>query len=182
MDQELKDDLLAIVSQPEWNEAELLDWAEDFLEQEGDDRGTADYLAEQHARQFAKLDELKAQVRPARFPEEDRAVPLPQEPDGMVHGIGFIYDEDRDSRVLLAIDQLKDFKWVLAVSEHEGCLTIYSFVPTCLQEMIVADDVWSIKEFVAFRGKWVLADRAFVEKLLKKGLGMHVSDERHEMS
>src|ERR1019366_7016059 len=104
----LMEALRAIVSQePPWNKDDLAEWANEFLYAfESDDDDAQDRWEVVRHRQDQEVGRLKPQVCPYLH---DPALPaLPDEPDGALHGIGFIYDEDRDDRVLVAIDQLKD--------------------------------------------------------------------------
>lgn len=75
-------------------------------------------------------------------------------PDGTYKGIAYIYDEDKDVRIFTAIDLLKDDKDIVAVSEHEGSLTIWTHnpigrdgieIPEILEGMNVSD-YWGIEE------------------------------------
>lgn len=78
---------------------------------------------------------------------------LPEEPDGALHGIGFIYDEDRDDRVLVAINNLKDNKDIVALAECKGCVDIYTRKSTGLT-WVSAYDEWSVTEHVPYWGGW----------------------------
>ena len=81
--------------------------------------------------------------------------PLPKEPHGSLSGIGFIYDEDMDERVLMAIELVKHMKNVVAVHEHQGTLAIYSKDPCEMEEIEVYGDNWSVDNYVPENGKWV---------------------------
>ena len=81
--------------------------------------------------------------------------PLPKNPNGSLFGIGFIYDEDEDNRVLVAIALLSDMKNILAVYEHEGTITFYSKYPCEIKEIEVCGDNWSVFEYTSENGKWI---------------------------
>jgi hypothetical protein len=98
-----------------------------------------------------------------RLYEGDLNCPLPLDgtPDGFLYGIAFVYDEDHDDRILLAINTLSsliDFH-IIAVAEHEGELNIYTEKPTGLKQLAVVNDVWYITEFVLENDNWVASLR-----------------------
>ncbi len=80
---------------------------------------------------------------------------LPKKPHGSLFGIGFIYDEDMDTRVLMAIELLKDQKNIVAVYEHKGIIEIYSKDPCKIKEIIVCNDIWPVYNYVPKNGKWI---------------------------
>lgn len=84
---------------------------------------------------------------------------LPKKPHGSLFGIGFIYDEDMDKRVLMAIELLKDQKNVVAVYEHKGIIEIYSKDPCKIKEIIVCNDIWPVYNYVPENEKWVEVKR-----------------------
>jgi len=92
---------------------------------------------------------------------------LPKNPHGDLFGIGFIYDEDMDTRVLMAIEMLfafemlKGVKNIVAVHEHEGTLAIYSLNPCGYSEIEVFGDNWSIFNFVPENGEWIEVERNY---------------------
>jgi hypothetical protein len=153
MDKELKQRLVDIVA--EWDEEELDDWISDYLHehhQEEKDKQRAAIRAEMRA-----LAILQEQVRPY-LPHPDLP---PLKVDGALHDIGFIYDEDKDDRVLLAIDQLKGNDDIIAVAEHEGLLTIYTKHPTGLTSISIPGDEWAITELFPSCWEWVCLNEFF---------------------
>lgn len=148
---EMQQWLRAIVSQEPWNEDELAGWANEFLtlyEDEFWKRRKEERLREERAR-------IKALMLLVSTYQPDPALPaLPRSPDGQLHGIGFIYDEDRDDRVLIAIDRLKHDGGIVAVAEHEGELTVYTHKSIGERNVEVCGDTWLITEFVPSDGHW----------------------------
>jgi hypothetical protein len=67
-----------------------------------------------------------------------------------LHGIGFIYDEDRDNRVLEAIDLLRHHREIIAVREHEGGLAVFTRaeIPGLSSGIDLTSDSWGIDQFV----------------------------------
>jgi len=84
---------------------------------------------------------------------------LPKNPHGSLFGIGFIYDEDMDTRVLMAIELLKDQKNIVAVYEHKGIIEIYSKDTCKIKEIIVCNDIWPVYNYVPENEKWVEVKR-----------------------
>jgi hypothetical protein len=84
---------------------------------------------------------------------------LPKKPHGSLFGIGFIYDEDMDKRILVAIELLKDNKKIVAVYEHKGTIKIYSKDPCEKKEIKVCGDIWHVYNYVPENGKWVEVKR-----------------------
>ena len=106
--------------------------------------------------QEQRIPPLKRLVRPY---QDDPLLPaLPQSPHGALHGIGFIYDEDLDDRVLVAIDQLRDHPGLVALAGHEGGLTTYARLPLGLNSgrHLTPDSVQKRK---GFRGSVSLMTR-----------------------
>jgi hypothetical protein len=164
MDSEFKDWLLEIVAEDEWDEDELAEWANDFLIDHY--QGDYDHTG---CDERAKIDVLKPLVTQYKH---DHSLPkLPAKPDGSLHGIGFVYDEDSDDRVLVAIDQLKDDHDVVALAEHEGVVEIYSRLPTGLTGLSVCDDEWCVNEYVPYRGRWIEVDQQFIKNCVAQVLG-----------
>jgi hypothetical protein len=117
--------LREIVSPEPCSEDDPVAWASEVLASYDDDDDTWRERAQEYARQERKqIAALKPLVGPY---EHDPA--LPPLPDGQLHGIGFIYDGDRDDRVLVAIDKLKEHPGLVALAEHEGVLRIYARLP-----------------------------------------------------
>lgn len=145
--------LREIVSQEPWDIEVLAEWADDFLTAHSDDfwERWDDDMDRQYRLQMSILKPLVG-----GYQHDSELPPLPKEPDDQLHGIGFIYDEDRDDRVLIAIDQLKRLDGLVAVSEHEGRLSIYSRTPIGLTDntINVCGDEWVIAEFSPQRGRW----------------------------
>jgi len=128
-----------------------------------------------------KIPELKSKV--------DKYDPLPElplfnecqgekEPSCQLYGVGIIYDEDYDDRILLAIDKINSFAeleceqnnyevWLdqtwkncwdnlCVVREHEGGIKFFMRHAVCLSgDLEVADDVWGIEQLVPINGEWV---------------------------
>jgi hypothetical protein len=147
---------------------DLAEWANEFLYWFETDE-YEDRWREAAARQEREVGQLRPLVGPYRH--DPGLPPLPDPPDGQLHGVGFIYDEDRDDRVLVAIDKLKDNPDLVALAEHEGGLKIYARLPFGKAQVDVCDDVWVIEEFVPYRGRWVEATPEFVRDCLARGLG-----------
>jgi len=84
---------------------------------------------------------------------------LPKNPNGSLFGIGFIYDEDMDKRILMAIELLKDQKNIVAVYEHKGIIEIYSKDPCKIKEIIVCNDICPVCNYVPENEKWVEVKR-----------------------
>ncbi len=88
------------------------------------------------------------------------------EPSGSLHGIGFIFDEDKDDRILLAIDQLvkhknrKLAKEVIAVYEHEGKIVLFSLSFLNIIGFGVCLDEWCVEEFVLHNNSWNYVDNS----------------------
>ena len=88
--------------------------------------------------------------------KEDSSYPvLATKPHGSLFNKGFIYDEDEDDRVLIAIEKLKNMENIIAVYEHKGSLTLYSKYACEIKEIEVCGDLWYISEFTPQNGKWV---------------------------
>ncbi len=161
-----------IVSQEPWNEDELVDWANQYMGVCYHDAMWED-MHRDGCRQEQQIPHLKSQIDPYWH---DPALPaLPGEPDGALHGIGFIYDEDHDDRVLVAIEQLKDNPGLVALAEHEGCLTIYARLPLDLHSINVCSDEWIVTEFVPYQGCWMKVTKEFIRDCVAKVLGYHKS-------
>ena len=158
--QELLDDLREIVAEEPWHEDALTDWAINWLHDDSDDAWER-YEEEDRQKQL-QLAILKPQVVP--YKHKPNLPKLPEAPDGQLHGIGFIYDEDNDDRVLVAIDQLKSRTGIVALAEHEGTLAIYSRKPIGLNSISVCGDEWCVTEFVPYRGRWEEVTKEFFEK------------------
>jgi len=86
---------------------------------------------------------------------------LPKNPHGSLFGIGFIYDEDMDERVLMAIELLKDNKKIVAVYEHKGIITIYSKDPCETKKIEVCGDIWPVYNFIHDNGEWIKVERNY---------------------
>ena len=158
--QELLDDLREIVAEEPWDEDALTDWAIEWLHRDEDDPW--ERFEEEDRQKRLQLAILKPQVVPYKH---DPVLPkLPDAPDGQLYGVGFIYDEDRDDRVLIAIDQLKSRKGIVALAEHEGMLAIYSRKQIGLNSICVCGDEWCVTEFVPYRGRWTEVTKEFIEK------------------
>ena len=144
--------LRAIVSQePPRNEDDLAEWAEEFLmAYEGVKR--AAMMEQERLLRERRMPPLKRLVRPY---QHDPLLPaLPQSPHGQLHGVGFIFDEGRDDRVLVAIDDLMDTPGLVALAEHEGDLTTYARLPLGLNSVSVCDNEWGVTEFIPHQGRW----------------------------
>jgi hypothetical protein len=159
---QLMDCLREIVSQePPWSEDDLAEWADEFLflyeensERKKQHMQHIQAIQEQERRLWEQvIPPLKRLVRPY---QHDALLPaLPQSPHGQLHGVGFIYDEDRDDRVLVAIDDLKDTPGLVALAEHEGGLEVYARKPTGLTTVSVGCDEWGVlSEFIPHQGRW----------------------------
>jgi len=169
--------LRKIVSQEPWDQNDLADWANEFLYvAETYDEDEEDRWKEAIRWQEQQVGHLKPHALPYWH---DPGLPvLPEEPDGELHGIGFIYDEDRDDRVLVAIDQFKERPDLVALAEHEGCLTIYARLPLGLHSVSVCGDEWIVTEFVPYQGRWVEVTPQFVNDCMAKVLGHHKTWQR----
>jgi hypothetical protein len=100
-----------------------------------------------------KIEKFKSLI--AEYKHHRLLPPLPKKPHGSLFGIGFIYDEDMDTRVLMAIEILKDKKNIVAVHEHKGIIEIYSKDPCKIKEIKVCGDVWPVYNYLPKNGKWI---------------------------
>lgn len=152
----------------------LEEWAYEFVCWRQDVSGEFAHIkAEEDAKceaDIAKIDELKPLVAGYKH---DKSLPeLPSKPNGSVYGIGFIYDEDHDTRVLVAIDQVKENHNIVAMAEHEGQLDIYTRAPTGITGMNVCGDEWYVRELVPYHGKWQVLNLDFTEYCISQVLGV----------
>lgn len=154
MTTEMTDWLQDIVSKEPWDEEELADWAGEFLADYYDEHESWERRMEQYMREEqAAISRLKLQVAPYLL--DPALPPLPYSPHGQLHGIGFIYDADRDDRILIAIDELRHNGDIIAVGEHEGELTIFTRNGGVAQRSIeVYGDTWTIRLFLPSDGRW----------------------------
>jgi hypothetical protein len=153
------DCLRAIVSQePPWSEDDLAEWANEFLflyEENAERKKQHMQAIQEQERRFREhvIPPLKLQVEPYRH--DPSLPPLPKSPHGQLHGIGFIYDEDRDDRVLVAIDHLQNTPGLVALAEHEGGPDVYARKPSGLTTVSVGCDEWGVlSEFIPHEGHW----------------------------
>jgi hypothetical protein len=162
--------LREIVSREPWDQGDLAEWANEFLYcfEVDEDEGR---WREAGARQERQVQQRKPLVGPYR--PDPRSPALPDRPDGQLHGIGFIYDEDRDDRVLVAIDKLRADPGLVAVAEHEGCLWVYSRLPLGLNSVVVCGDQWAVAEFVPHLGRWVEVTPEFLKDCVARVVGRH---------
>ena len=148
---EIIDRLWTILSRPPWSDDDLAEWAEEFL-MAYEEVKMAERIDQERLLRERRMPPLKRLVRPY---QHDALLPaLPQSPHGQLHGVGFIYDEDRDDRVLVAIDDLKDTPGLVALAEHEGGLEVYARKPTGLTTVSVGCDEWGVTEFIPHQGRW----------------------------
>ena len=140
-----KDELEDIEDLEEWEQIEQLkELLEEYKTQENEDE---------------QIEKLKSLV--IEYKHHHSLPPLPEKPHGSLFGIGFIYDEDMDTRVLMAIEMLFEFemlkgvKNIVAVHEHEGTLAIYSKNPCGYSEIEVCGDNWSVYNFLSRNGEWI---------------------------
>lgn len=157
---ELLDDLREIMAEEPWDQDALTDWAINWLHRDNDD--LSERYEEESRQERRQIAILKPQVVP--YKHNPNLPALPDSPDGQLHGIGFIYDEDRDDRVLVAIDQLKSRKGIVALAEHEGMLAIYSRKAIGLNSISVCGDEWCVTEFVPYRGRWEEVTKEFLDR------------------
>jgi hypothetical protein len=151
MNQEIIDRLWAILSRPPWSDDDLAEWAEEFL-MAYEEVKIAERIDQELLLRERRMPPLKRLVRPH---QHDALPPaLPQSLHGQLHGVGFIFDEDRDDRVLVAIDDLKDTPGLVALAEHEGGLEVYARKPTGLTTVSVGCDEWGVTEFIPHQGRW----------------------------
>jgi hypothetical protein len=160
--------LREIVSREPWDQDDLAEWANEFLFAY-DDGGMGDQFEQERRRQEQQVTQLKRHFIP--YQHDPALPPLPDSPDGQLHGIGFIYDEDRDDRVLVAIDRLKDRPGLVALAEHEGGLDIYSRLPVGQSSMVVCGDQWTVTEFLPYRGRRTEATPRFIRDCVAQVLG-----------
>jgi hypothetical protein len=120
-----------------------------------------------YERMVASLDGLKISILETMvetYTTRTDAPLLPEKPDGQLFGTAFWFDEDKDTRVLLAIADLCHWQSIVAVAEHEGHISIYSTKEiggAIGKSMTVACDNWCISYYVPVNGKWV--DVCFLE-------------------
>jgi hypothetical protein len=171
------DCLRAIVSQePPWNEDTLADWANDFLylyDEKAEEKRHIQHMQaiQEEVQRFLEqvYPLLKHQVQPYRH--DPSLPPLPKPPHGQLHGIGFIYDEDQDDRVLIATQQLKNEPGLVALADNEGRLEIYTRQITKLTSINVGCDVWRVSEFVPYQERWQEVDHDFMQECVALVLG-----------
>ena len=160
-----------IVTHEPWDDADLTEWADNWLSVANDfdhqENERAFLAADKEGLQ--RISTLKPHVVTYRH---DPSLPvLPDRPHGQLHGIGFIYDEDRDDRVLVAIDDLvKTTASIVALAEHEGGLKIYTRLPIEVGSIDVCGDTWGVDEFVPYQGKWKEIDHTFMRECVAKVL------------
>jgi hypothetical protein len=108
-------------------------------------------------------------THPTNYKGKSKIPSLFYPPHGSLFGIGFIYDEDFDDRILVAVTKLlrAHYKSIIAASEHEGVLKVYSVVPFALDrlkswedltsdmELKVCGDAWYIEQYVVCGNEWV---------------------------
>ena len=140
----VSDDELKLIAAEDALDDDDYDYDEDY----DDDEDDYDYKKDDN-----RIKKLKGMVQ--EYQHKSCYPDLPEEPYGSLFGIGFIYDHDYDNRVLLAIDQLKDFKEIVAVAESEGGIKIYCRYPTGKKEMHVNNDCWAVDEYLIKDNKWV---------------------------
>jgi hypothetical protein len=163
------DKVLEAIVNNDWDELELEGWAREFFE----DRYGEDYRDDgrsYYEQEMTKIDVLRPLVK--EWDNDWWGLPrLPKTPNGSLHGIGFIYDEDKDDRVLVAIDQLKNNPDIVALAEHEGSVDIYTRIPTGLTNLDVCSDVWCVTEYVPYQAQWVEVDEQFIKNCVAQVLG-----------
>lgn len=103
-----------------------------------------------------RWDELRNQVTEC---SPQKAKMFKSKPDGELFNIAFIYDEDRDERVLEAIDQLKGDQDIIALEEHKGTLKIYTLAPKMRASINVWGDSWTVEEYTPYKKTWRLVDK-----------------------
>ena len=101
-----------------------------------------------------RIEELRSLVK--EYIHDNKNPELPKEPSGSLFGIGFIYDDDKDDRVLIAIDNIKYMKGIVAVWESEGVMNIYGNCVHELESIEIYWDTWTIQQFVFEEGEWVI--------------------------
>ena len=101
-----------------------------------------------------RIEELRSLVK--EYIHDNKNPELPKEPSGSLFGIGFIYDEDRDDRVLIAIDKIKYMKGIVAVGESKGVINIYGNLSYKLESIELCGDTWSVNEVLFKDGEWVV--------------------------
>ena len=149
----LTDRLREIVAREPWNLDDLAEWADWFLYWfEPDEDSRNDEYVNRWKEAAERVAQHVGQLKPLVGPywHEPDLPALPDRPDGELHGIGFTYDEDRDDRVLVAIDTLKDTPGLVALAEHEGVLTVYVREPIAQTSVTVCEDVWVIEQVVPY--------------------------------
>ncbi len=137
------------------------------------------------SKETVSIDILKSKVVEYRYDSKVPPLPKPRwkkhwedfKPDGQLYGIGFIYDDDKDDRVLIAIDKVKHNSDIVALAEHKGELSIYTQMPTYIKGMCIGDDdvdelsdEWNIEEFVPYKGEWICVDEGFITNCVKAKL------------
>jgi len=134
-----KDELEDIEDLEEWEQIEQL---KELLRE---------YTTQKNANE--QIEKLKSLVTEYKH---DLLLPtLPKNPHGSLFGIGFIYDEDMDERVLMSIKLLEYKKNIVAVYEHKGIITIYSKYPCETKKIEVCGDIWPVYNFVSKNGEWI---------------------------
>lgn len=105
--------------------------------------------------EYREINDLRLLVKEYKYNSFSRI--LPKDPNGSLFGIGFIYDDDEDDRVLVAIRKLKHRENIIAIGERKGALTIYSKYPSNdpISELQVCGDYWCVDEYVFEDDTWV---------------------------
>lgn len=186
MQQEMKDWLREIVARldaptedEDLVEADLIDWASELMQEHWANQ--VDYPGHNYTEENYKADSEKMAVLATQVAAyvHDPTLP-PLTPDCALDGIGIIYDEDRDDRVLLAVSMCKE-RWptLVALAEHEGTLSVYtqelSQYGYGSTDIEVKGDAWNVREYVPYAGKWVEADHAFLKACVKAVTGSKAS-------
>jgi hypothetical protein len=101
--------------------------------------------------------QIELQYEYTEYVHDPKLPRLPYSQEGSLFGIGFAYDEDCDSRIFIAIDQLQDSEDIVSLFEHKGDLEIYA--RTIIDEydeneIDVCNDYWQTYLFVPYFGRW----------------------------
>ena len=148
----LIEEIKGIVSKDAADQEEIAEWCQEFLWEfnQDDEKAHREALLNNLGAEIERLEQMIVPYTP-----DPTLPPLPEKPAGQLFGIAFIYDEDKDKRILTAIDQLRD-AGIIAIREHQGTFQLWSRKQTKIMGVSICDgDEWSVQEeYVPKKGGW----------------------------